>query len=55
MLNKDQSMGMIRHVLTLAGGWWIAKGVVDENTMTQVVGAIMTLLGFAWSLSDKKK
>lgn len=55
MLNKDQMLGMVRHVMTLGGGWWIAKGVVDENTMSQLIGAVMTIIGFVWSISEKKK
>lgn len=55
MLTKEQSLGMVRHVLTLAGGWWIAKGAIDENTMTQLIGAAMTIIGFVWSYTDKKK
>lgn len=53
MFGKDQIFGFIRHALTLAGGVLVTKGVVDEASMLEAVGAIITLIGFAWSFRDK--
>jgi len=30
------------------------KGLVDEATMTEIVGGVMTLAGTIWSIVDKK-
>ncbi len=46
---------VIRHLLTAFGGIAVAKGYVDSATLETVVGAILTLIGFGWSLADKKK
>jgi hypothetical protein len=52
-MSKDQKMGVIRHVLTFVGGIFLAKGIIDESTLTDVVASIMVLVGTAWSLWDK--
>jgi hypothetical protein len=52
-MNKDQKMGVIRHVLTFVGGIFLAKGVIDESTLTDVIASIMVLVGTAWSLWAK--
>ncbi len=46
--------GLIRHILTVAGGALVASGGIDEPTMQGGVGAIMALLGIAWSLYSKR-
>lgn len=51
---SDASLGLIRHILTFAGGWMVSRGYVDADTMTQVVGAGATLIGAAWSLMSKQ-
>lgn len=52
-MNKDAVLAVVRHLLTLAGGVLITKGLTDEATATQVVGAICTLIGFGWSITNK--
>lgn len=44
---------LIRHALTTAGGYLVAKGVVDTDTATQLVGAGATLAGLALSAVQK--
>ncbi len=51
--NKDQVMGVVRHVLTFGGGILIAMGHVEEAMWAEVTGAVMTLVGAAWSVWDK--
>jgi len=53
MFSQEQVMGFIRHALTLAGGVLVTKGVVDETQVLEAVGAIITLIGFAWSFRNK--
>ena len=48
-MTPDVLLGWLRHVLTALGGAFVLKGWTDEGTMTGVVGAVMTLVGFAWS------
>ena len=53
-LTKEQIMGIIRHALTFVGGIFVMKGLVDETTVTEIVGGAMTLPGAIWSIVDKK-
>lgn len=53
-MNSEQLLGIVRHVLTFGGGYLVAKGIVDEATMLNVVGAAVTILGAVWSVMTKK-
>lgn len=52
---NDKIKGLLRHVLTFAGGYLVTQGIIDEQTLTEIVGAVITLAGFAWSWIDKKE
>lgn len=54
-MNMEVLGGLIRHALTVAGGYFVASGGIDQPTMEGAVGAIMTLLGVAWSLYAKRQ
>ena len=45
--------GLARHLLTTAGGYFVAKGYIDATSVADVVGAVMVLLGTGWSAVDK--
>lgn len=53
-MNKEQVLGLLRHVLTFVGGVVIAKGLVDEGQVTELIGGVMTLVGTIWSVWAKK-
>jgi hypothetical protein len=53
-MNKEQVLGLLRHVLTFVGGIVIAKGLIDESLYTELVGGIATLVGTVWSIVSKK-
>lgn len=53
-MNSEQVLGIVRHVLTFGGGYLVAKGIVDEATMLNVVGAAVTIIGAIWSIAVKK-
>jgi len=53
-LTKEQVLGIVRHALTFVGGIFVMKGLVDETTVTEVVGGVMTLAGAIWSVIEKK-
>lgn len=55
MLTQDQIFGILRHLLTTAGGALVAKGLVDETMMLEGVGVAMSLVGFVWSVIAKRK
>lgn len=54
-LTKEQVMGIVRHIITFAGGFVLAKGWIDETTFMEISGALVTLVGAVWSVVDKKK
>ncbi|MDQ2080242.1 hypothetical protein RA307_08620 [Xanthobacteraceae bacterium Astr-EGSB] len=54
-MNKEQVLGVVRHILTFAGGIVVSKGLLDETTMTAVVGAVITIGGALWSILAPEK
>lgn len=52
-VTKEQILGIVRHTLTFVGGLLVMKGLVDETTVTEVVGGIVTLTGTIWSIIVK--
>ncbi len=54
-MNKDQVLGIIRHILTAAGAVLAIKGYTDEITATAIIGALMAAIGGIWSIFDKRE
>ena len=54
-MNKDQILGIVRHVLTFGGGLLVMKGVVEDDIIQDVTGAAITFVGTVWSFIDKLK
>ena len=54
-LTKEQILGIVRHGLTFIGGVLITKGLIDESTLTEIVGGIITLTGTIWSVINKNQ
>jgi len=52
-MKKEIILGLIRHTLTFVGGIFIMKGLVDETTVNEIVGATLTLVGGIWSIINK--
>lgn len=53
-MNKDQVLGLIRHVLTFFGGIVVARGLVDESTLQEILGGLISVIGGVWSIVAKK-
>lgn len=47
-------LGLIRHLLTFLGGYLVASGVIPEAMLDELLGAVMTIVGFIWSVYDKR-
>lgn len=45
---------LVRHGLTAAGGFLIAKGLASAGQVDELAGAIVTLVGVVWSLVKNK-
>jgi hypothetical protein len=54
-MNKEQVMGIVRHVLTFVGGAIVAKGLTTDAIMVELTGAAMTAIGAIWSIVSKIK
>ncbi len=54
-MNKQQALGVIRHVLTIAGGFAIAKGLGSEESIGEIVGALLVVIGGVWSIITPEK
>lgn len=50
IFTTDQYLGFIRHLLTVAGGALVTKGILTDQVLNELVGSLMTLVGFGWSL-----
>ena len=46
---------LFRHILTFGAGILVTKGIIDEDIVLDLVGAVMTLTGFVWSFLSKKE
>ena len=53
-MNMEAVLGVVRHILTFGGGFLVAKGWLDADTLTQAVAAIASLVGVVWSVIAKK-
>lgn len=52
-MKKEIVLGIVRHTLTFVGGILVMKGIVDETTLTEIIGGVMTLVGGVWSIVSK--
>ena len=53
-VSAEQIWGIVRTILAALGGYVVAKGWLDEATMTAVLGALGTLFIAAWSVLSKR-
>jgi len=53
MLDQETVLGIIRHVLTSAGGALVTEGVVSQSQLADGVGAVVVLIGIGWSIWNK--
>ena len=54
-LMQSAIIALLRHLLTFIGGTLVAKGVIDTATLTEIIGAIITLLSVGWMAVAKVK
>lgn len=46
---------LIRHLLTAAGGFIVAKGLASADQVGELVGAVVSIAGVAWSIFNNRK
>jgi hypothetical protein len=54
-MNWDMTAGLLRHLLTAAGGILASKGVIGASDVEIVSGAVVALAGVIWSVIAKRK
>jgi hypothetical protein len=52
-MKADIVLGLVRHILTLIGGYYVSKGQVDQSSVDTVIGAVTGIAGVAWSVKHK--
>ena len=53
-MTAEQVWGIARTILAAGGGYLIAKGVIDEATLTAILGGLGTVFVAGWSWYIKK-
>lgn len=53
-ISLDQLQGILRHLFTFGGGFLITKGYIDEESLQQISGLVISLVGVIWSVASKK-
>jgi energy-converting hydrogenase Eha subunit C len=53
-MTGEQIWGVVRTVLAAGGGYIVAKGYIDNATMTSLIGAVGTIFIAGWSIWAKK-
>jgi len=48
-------IALLRHLLTFIGGTLVAKGIIDSAALTEVIGAILSLVSVGWMAVSKYK
>lgn len=51
----DQVQGVLRALLSAAGGWAVGKGYIDGATAEQLGGALVVILTAVWSVVHKRQ
>jgi len=53
-LTQEQTLGIVRHVVTAIGAILIYKGKVDASTWTIVTGSVVGIAAVLWSVTSKQ-
>ena len=48
-------IALLRHLLTFIGGTLVAKGILDATALTEIIGAIISILSVTWMAVSKYK
>lgn len=44
---------ILRHLLQLGAGALVARGMMDDGTATELVGALVSVISIVWMLIEK--
>jgi hypothetical protein len=54
-MNVEIITSLVRHLLTLAGGYFVSKGIVDHASSEAIIGGVVAAVGVAWSIVHNLK
>ncbi len=54
-LMQSAVIALIRHLLTFIGGTLVAKGILDSAALTELIGALISILSVTWMAVSKYK
>ena len=54
-MTGEQIWGVVRTILAAAGGFIVAKGYIDAETLNTLLGGAGTLFVAIWSIMSKRK
>lgn len=54
-INKEQVTGLIRHILTFASVFLIAKGIIPQTLANEIITGLVVLIMIIWSWVDKSE
>jgi hypothetical protein len=53
-MNVEQLGGLVSAILSAIGGYFVGKGMIDQSTLTSLLGAIGPIVAAIWSVWLKK-
>jgi len=54
MMTQDQVGGIVRALVSAAGGYLVGQGLIDAETMLTLAGAVTTIAVACWSMYSKR-
>jgi hypothetical protein len=54
MMTQDQVGGIVRALVSAAGGSFVGQGLIDAQTMMTLGGAVTTIAVAVWSIYSKR-
>ena len=55
MINQAMILSLIRQVFLVTGGVLVSRGLVDEQTLNEIIGAIMIICTSIWALYTRTR
>jgi opacity protein-like surface antigen len=52
---NEMILGLVRHLLTIAGSVLVAKGVLSTGAADTLIGSVLNVAGIVWSMVQKKQ
>lgn len=54
-LQQEQVLGIVRHIITFAGGALVARGKLSPTDLETISGIVAAIVGVGWSFLAKTK